>query len=37
MFHVDVESLAVSVVSTSCARHHKMCVRVTIDCVPQIS
>ena len=35
MFYVDVESAAVSVVIPTNARHHKMCVRVTIDCVPE--
>ena len=35
MFYVDVESAAVSVVRPTNARHHKMCVRVTIDCVPE--
>ena len=35
MFYVDVESAAVSAVRPTNARHHKMCVRVTIDCVPE--
>ena len=35
MFYVVVESAAVSVVTPTLARHHKMCVRVTIDCVPE--
>ena len=35
MFYVDVESAAVSVVRPKIAHHHKMYVRVTIDCVPE--